>query len=183
MIIGIDLDGTLIETNATILAARELGYEFSQKDVTRWDYKDFPEDMRAKVHEYFRHPKFMADDAVAIEGAQDKVRQWAAAGHTVILVTARVEEIREATIRMMERLFPEITDINFVDFNQSKVMVMQEKKMEAWVDDAPHGVTDSMDIGMPTYLVSNNYTKYNWHVKDDPRLKAVVPKIADIKDF
>jgi 5'(3')-deoxyribonucleotidase len=182
-VIGIDLDSTLIETHAAAVASEEMGYEYRNKDVTHWNHLNFPEDLRNKIMEYFMDPRHMCDQAKPIEGAQEAIKRWTKAGHTIVLITARAEPIREKTIEMVNRLFPEIKDINFVGMDQSKKNVMVSKKIDFWVDDAPHGVLDSISISIPTYLVSNNYTKYNWKVKDDPGLKGVVKIIAEIEEF
>lgn len=179
--IGIDLDSTLIETNAASAAAKELGYDYVDKDVLHWNHLNFPEDLRSKIMEYFVNPIFMCDNAKPIEKAQETIKRWTEEGHNIVLITARSEPIRVRTIAMVNRLFPEITDINFVGMDQSKKDVMRDKGIDVWIDDAPHGVVDAMDIDIPTYLVSNNYTKYNWKVKNDSRLKDVVKIIADIK--
>jgi len=181
--IGFDLDSTLIETHAAEVAATALGYKIKDKDVTHWNHLNFPEDLRKRIMEYFVNPIFMCDQAKPIEGAQETIKRLTKAGHSIVLITARAEQIRERTIEMVKRLFPEITDINFVGMDQSKISVMLSKKIDFWVDDAPHGVLDSISVGINTILVSNNYTKYNWAVKDNPGLNAVVKTIADIKKF
>jgi 5'(3')-deoxyribonucleotidase len=182
-VIGIDLDSTLIETHAAAVAAQELGYDIHNKDVTHWNHLNFPEDLRKKIMEYFMDPLHMCDQAKPIERTQETIKKWVKAGHRIVLITARAEPIRAKTIEMVNRLFPEIEDINFVGMDQSKKSLMVSKKIDFWVDDAPHGVLDSISISIPTYLVSNNYTKYNWKVKDDPGLNGVVKIIAEIKEF
>ena len=181
--IGIDLDSTLIETNAALVASTELGYEYKNKDVTHWNHLNFPEDLRKKIMEYFVDPIYMCDKAKPIENSQEIINKWILAGHKIVLITARVESLKEKTIQMVNRLFPEIKHIHVVGMEQSKKSIMLSEKLDFWIDDAPHGVLDSMRLGIPTYLVSNNYTKYNWIVKDNPGLKGVVKIIAEIKDF
>jgi hypothetical protein len=182
-IIGIDLDSTLIETHAAAVAAKELGYMIHNKDVTRWNHLNFPDDLRKKIMEYFLDPVHMCDEARPIERTQETIKRWTSAGHKIVLITARAEPIRIKTVEMVQRLFPEITDVNFVGMDQSKKSVMLDKKINFWVDDAPHGVLDSLSIDIKTILVSNAYTKYNWDVKTDTRLHEVVKIIADIKEF
>ena len=185
--IGVDLDSTLIETHAAAVAAKDLGYELHNKDVTHWNHLNFPEDLRKRIMEYFLDPVHMCDEAKPIEGAQDAIKRWTKAGHKITLITARAEPIREKTVEMVKRLFPEIEDINFVGMDQSKKDVMKSKKIDFWVDDAPHGIQDSISIDIPTYMVSNNYTKYNWTVKEslkgNRKLRGIVKIIAEIDDF
>lgn len=181
MKIGIDLDSTLVETHAAAVAAIELGYEIGNKDVTRWNHLNFPEDLRARIMQYFLDPEHMCTLAKPIEGSQETIKKWVNAGHEIILITARAEPIRKGTIEMVNRLYPEIKDINFVGMDQSKISVMLEKNVDCWIDDAPHGVLDSLSLNIDTYLISNNYTKYNWIVKDNPELKGISRTISEIK--
>lgn len=180
MNIGVDLDSTLIETHAAAVAAKDLGYPIDNKDVVSWNHLNFPEDVRKRIFEYFSDEDHMCHQARPIERAQETISKWAGAGHNIILITARVQKLHESTRAMIARLFPEIIDVNFSDFNGNKKDIILAKKIDVWVDDAPHGVLDSLSMNIPTYLVSNAYTKYNWSVKDDPRLKGVVKIIAEI---
>jgi uncharacterized HAD superfamily protein len=183
-IIGVDLDSTLIETHAASAASMELGYDgYKDQDVLHWNHLNFPEDLRKKIMEYFTNPTFMCDQAKPIEGAQETITRWSKAGHSIVLITARSEPLREKTIEMVKRLFPEISDINLVGMEQSKKSVMLSKKIDFWVDDAQSGVLDSMSLGISTIMVSNKYTKYNWPLKTHQGLSDVVKIIADIKKF
>lgn len=181
MRIGIDLDSTLVETHAAAVAAAELGYEIGNKDVTRWNHLNFPEDLRKRIMQFFLDPEHMCVLAKPIEYSQETIKKWVNAGHEIILITARAEPIRTATIEMVNRLYPEIKDINFVGMDQSKINVMLEKNIDCWIDDAPHGILDSLGVNIDTYLISNNYTKYNWIVKDNLELKGISRTISEIK--
>ncbi len=181
--IGVDLDSTLIETHAAAIAAKELGYDIHNKDVTRWNHLNFPEDLRNKIMEYFMDPCHMCDQARPIEKSQETIKRWSEEGHEIILITARSESLSESTIKMVNRLYPEIKDIHVVGVDQSKKSVMLSKKIDFWVDDAPHGVLDALSIGIPTFMVSNNYTKYNWTILDNPDIKGIVKTISEIAEF
>lgn len=180
MIIGIDLDSTLIETHAVAQAAKDLNLPITNKDTLHWNHLNFPPHFRQRTHEYFVNEKLMCDDAVPIEGAQETITRWTQEGHTIVLITARGGVLEEATRRMVNRLFPEITDINFVPMDQSKIEVMYNKKIDVWIDDAPHGIKDSCRVGIPTIMISNNYTKYNWHVRNIPGISSIVKKVSEI---
>lgn len=160
--IGVDLDSTLIKMKAVETASRSLGYPFTDKNAVVWNHHNFPEDLRAKIFALFEDPKIMCENVWPIEGAQTRVQQWTKLGHEVILITARNPPLHEGTRQLVKEHFPEITDVNFVGQTESKKSVMLDKKIDIWIDDAPHGVEDSLSLGIETYLVSNNYTKYNW---------------------
>lgn len=180
MIIGIDLDSTLIETNAVAIAAKELNFPISNKDTLHWNHLNFPPELKARIYEYFVDPVSMCDNARPIKGTQETIRKWYDQGHKIVLITARGNILRESTIEMVHRLYPEIGTVEFVEMNTSKIAIMKEKGVEVWIDDAPHGILDALKEGIPAYMVSNNYTKYNWYVRDDTRLKGVVKTISEI---
>lgn len=183
LVIGVDLDSTLIKTNAASVAATALGHPHKDADVTMWNHLNFPDDLRKRIMEYFVNPIFMCDQAEPIAGAQETIKRWAEAGHTIVLITARDESIRERTLEMVNRLFPEIKDINFVGMDKSKKDVMIAKKINFWVDDAETGIIDSMSLGISTIMVSNKFTKYNWPLKTHQGLSDIVKAISDIKKF
>ena len=180
--IGIDLDSTLIMMTVAGRAANQLGYDFTGVDVIDWYQSNFPDDMKNLMLEMFKDPQIMCEESEPIEGSQDKIREWIEYGHEVILITARGKELEPRTIKMVNSLYPELTDINFVGFDESKIDTLIGKEVHIWIDDAPHGVIDAMSLHIPTILISNNFTKYNWKVKNHPRLHAIVEKVADIND-
>lgn len=184
MNIGIDLDSTIIKMRAVELASKSLGYPFTDKNAVVWDHHNFPKDLREKIFALFEDTKIMCDDVQPIAGAQTKIKQWVEAGHNIILITARNPPLHEGTIQLIKKHFPEITDINFVGQTESKKNVMIDKKIDVWIDDAPHGIEDSLSLGIKTYLISNNYTKYNWDSRklqvEYPTLLQVVKLVYDI---
>jgi len=181
-VIGVDLDSTLIKMTVAGKAAKKLGYDYKDVDVIDWYQSNFPDDMKHMILSMFNDPVIMSENVEPIEGSQQQIKNWVAAGHQIVLITARGTTLEPSTIKMVNELYPEIEDINFVNFNESKIDTMVEKNISIWCDDAPHGVIDSMSLHIPTILVSNNYTKYNWKVKHHPRLHSIVKKIADITD-
>lgn len=181
-IVGVDLDSTLIKMTVCGKAAKKLGYDYTDVDVIDWYQSNFPDDMKHMILDMFNDPFVMSEDCEPIEGSQEKIRQWTDAGIGIVLITARGEKLVPSTIEMINSLYPEITNINFVNFNESKIEKMIEKKLQVWVDDAPHGCIDAMSLRIPTFLISNNYTKYNWKIRNHPRLCAIVKKIEDITD-
>lgn len=180
--IGVDLDSTLITMTVAGKAAKKLGYDYKDVDVIDWYQSNFPDDMKHMILSMFNDPVVMSEDVQPIEGSQETIKRWAAAGHRIVLITARGTALEPSTIRMVRALYPEIEDIN-VNFNESKIDTMIAKGIDVWIDDAPHGVIDGMSLRIPTFLISNNYTKYNWKIRHHPFIKNnTVKKIADITD-
>ena len=184
-IIGIDLDSTLVKARSIEFASRALRYDFTDKHATIWNHPNFPEELREKIFSLFNDPHVMCELADPIEGSQTKIKQWSDAGHKIVLITARDTPIHEATIEMVSKHYPEITDINFVAKDQPKTSIMKQKGVTVWIDDAPHGVEDSLKMGIRTFLISNNYTKYNWEMRKyaetHPELFKVVKLVYDIE--
>lgn len=181
-IIGVDLDSTLIKMTVCGKAAKKLGYDYTDKDVIDWYQSNFPEDMKNLIFEMFQDPDMMCEDVEPIEGSQDKIKEWTDAGHKIVLITARGDVLKESTIKFINLLYPEIEDINFVGFNESKLDTLVQKNVQIYIDDAVHNVMDSISLNIPTILISNKFTKYNWEFRDNPKLHAVVKTLGEISN-
>lgn len=183
-VIGVDLDSTLIKMTVCGKAAKELGYDYTDVDVIDWYQSNFPDDMKKRMLELFLDPVVMCDQAEPIEGSQATIKLWTEMGYKVVLITARGPALHEPTMSMVNKFYPEIgaENIHFVNFNESKLDKMISLGIGVWVDDAPHGAIDALSLHIPTVLVSNKFTKYNWKIKHHPKLLTVVKKIEDITD-
>jgi len=178
--IGVDLDSTLIKMTVFGKAANELGLTYTDKDALDWNQSNMPDDMKRRILEMFNDATIMCDQAEPIEGTQAKIREWTDAGHHIVLITARGPKLHQSTREMLRRLYPEIEDINFVDFSESKIDTIIIKNVQLYLDDAPHGVIDAMSLHIPTILISNKFTKYNWKVRHHPKLHAIVKNLGDV---
>jgi hypothetical protein len=114
----------------------------------------------------FADPDIMCNKISPIEGTQDKIREWDNKDHDIVIITARVKQIREETLEMVSSIYPQIKKIKFVDLNESKRFAMQSENIDFWIDDSHVGVVTSIELGIPTVMISNKYTKYNWHLRD-----------------
>lgn len=179
MVIGIDLDSTLVKLNTVTRASMELGYGFDDTHVEDWHQTNFPEDLRKRIFELFMCDRHMNHLVMPIDGAQEKLNEWKAAGHEIHVVTARVNQIRKNTISMVEKFFPRVSSVRFVDMHSTKIPILRELNADVWIDDAPHGVQESTASKINTFLISNKYTKYNWHVRDLPGI-TVVKSVGEI---
>lgn len=171
--IALDLDGVLIGLKAVDIASDLLGYNYKEEDSKSWNMEMFPEDLRLKVLEYYSNPEIMCDKIKVIPEAQSKVREWYDKRYDLHIITARVEPIRFKTLEMLNQHYPEIKSIHFVDFNESKAMILEQIDPDIFIDDAPHNILDAMAIGIDTVLISNKFTKYNHHMRDKKYVKWV----------
>lgn len=180
MNIGFDLDNTLIDLDPNKELIKRLNYHSSKSDVHDWEYSTFPEHIRKEVFNLFKDESFMCGETIIpFPNVQNKIKELTNKGYNIVLITARAENLTEGTIKLVNKYFPEIKDINLVGFNVSKKDLFIEKKLDLWIDDSPHGVKDSLDLKIKTYLISNEHTKYNWIVRDivNPHIYECVSKI------
>lgn len=176
--IACDLDGCMVALKALDIASVILGYDYKEQDNKDWGYSLFPEDLRQKVFQFFDDPFVMCEHVKVIPGVQEKFREWVDKGYRIQVVTARREGIRHKTVEMVQTHFPEVEAVHFVGFDESKRQVLEKINPILFVDDAPHNVLVSLEMGLNTMMISNRYTKYNHHLRD--RVKWV-KAIKDIE--
>jgi hypothetical protein len=68
-----------------------------------------------------------------------------------------------------------------VGLNTDKTALLQTLDADLWVDDAPHQTIKTRNAGIPTILISNENTKYNWLVRVEKGL-TVRKNLADIEE-
>ncbi len=164
--IALDLDGCLIGLKAINLASAILGYDYKEEDSQSWNMEFFPEDLRLKTLEHYSDPVVMCDKIKIIPEAQKKVREWYDKRYDLHIITARVDNIRFKTLEMLSIHYPEIKTIHFVDFNESKSVILDKINPDLFIDDAWHNVKDALNLDINTVMVSNKYTKHNHHMRD-----------------
>lgn len=161
MIIGIDLDNTLVCTTKKVhkLAARNLNLKKLPPAHDYW-YTGWPENIRTEVLRLYRDPEFMGG-VEPYTGVKDKLIAWKKEGHTLIILTARSKNIRKVTKSLVNRHFPMIDILDFVDMGKSKESLFKKYRLNYWIDDNPIDVQNSVKMGIQTCLISNSDTPYN----------------------
>jgi hypothetical protein len=177
--IGFDLDNTLIHMSVMKRISSELNLRLPEQ--SDWQFSEFPQNIRDRVFELFKDPAFMCEDVKPIWGSKAFLRRLGDMGHSLRMITARAKEVKTDTISLVREHFPQIETIQFVEPHETKREIMAENKLDFWIDDAPHEVINAIELGISTILVSNQNTRYNWKVKDDPRLLKVVSSVKDIE--
>lgn len=184
MRIGIDLDNTLVLENSISKVAKEMGLSFTEKNHLHWDvFQSFPHEVAAKVAASWMDPQHMGTLPVLV-GVPETLRRWKETlGHDLFLVTARDKSVEAATLDLVARNFPGLfEEVSVVGGGVDKVSYLLDKNIELWVDDCPHQTRKTLAAGIPTILVSNTFTRYNWHAQATPGLHSVVSSISEI-DF
>jgi len=181
MIIGLDYDNTLVDTsyNTIALAEENLGIKAPSYNHD-WCFSGFPKPLVDEITRLFKDDSFM-NNVFTFRTVVPTLYKWKKAGHKIIIITARAPEVRKGTRQMVKRIFPMVDKLLFVDMGQSKSEIMKKEKLDIWIDDAPHGVLQSKELGIKTYLIHNKYTKcYNSEVAKKHRDIRKVKVISDI---
>lgn len=180
-VLGFDLDTTLLDSSLVEVTARELGYNFTQKDIQDWYFSTFPNDLKEAIIKRFYDPYFMCDPKFnkPVNGANKRLKELKKQGNKLILITARTESIRFRSRLLINKFFPSIHRVRFVEFGQSKEKIFKQEKLDYWIDDNPDDCTNAIKIGINTFMVCNEYTKYNHSIKGIKGLNL----IKTVNDF
>jgi uncharacterized HAD superfamily protein len=184
-VIGLDLDNTLAEASIITLAAKEVGLEeYSDYTPRDWTSSTFPVILRDRINEMYISNKYMCDNLKIIKGSKELIKKLKNKGHKLIIITARYYKLEKKTRSFIKKNFPEIDEIYFVDPYETKKGLFKKFKLDFWIDDAPHEIMNSILLGIKSFMISNETTKYNWHMKKITGLKVIKSvKELRLKDF
>jgi len=160
MKIGIDLDNTILESKLFELTFKHFGKkEMVPED---WEMSNFPKDVREEIYKRFDSPYWMCHKDVVkpIKGSVKTLNGWKC-NNELILITARSKDIRLDTRKMVNRFFPMIDKVLFVNRGERKINVFKRIGIDVWIDDNHFDCSISAQMGIKTYLISNRKTKYN----------------------
>ena len=167
-IIGLDLDGVLVDTVMPVLELAERNTGLKAPPGERdWYFSSCPEPLRKEIQRLFRDDAFM-NNCFTFHGVVPTLVKWKDAGYNVYIITARTQCIRENTQVMVERMFGGLyQQLYFVEIGQSKLSLLKNLCVDVWVDDSPQGAREASENGLTTYLIHNKYTEtYNRCVID-----------------
>lgn len=181
-IVGVDLDTTLLIGDLIQEVSNDMGYNYTSKDVTDWQLNCFPEKFRKEIFKRFSSKKYMCDERYKkpVKDAKKKLYEWRDAGHKLILITARVREIRLETKKLINKYFPKFDKTIFVNMGKPKKHIFKREGLTHWIDDNGEDCRSAVDMGIKTYLISNENTKYNWNMRKYKNIN-VVDSIIKIK--
>lgn len=167
MRIGIDLDSTLIKLPVYDIVSEEFSQSVKEEDNKDWHLSVFPDQIRHRIFQLFTDPVAMCDSVEPIEGTQETIEKWSSEGHDISLITARDLSIGLKTIKMVNKFYPSIKDINLVGMGTNKESVFKIKFLDVWIDDNPVDLLSAKKLDIRTIMVSNKYTKYNHHIRNE----------------
>lgn len=175
MIIGLDLDETLVDTSVVYKKAyKDCGMEDKYEPPLGWSFPNYPENVRKRVYELFKDPVVMTN-IPPFPGVPEKIKQLKEDNHTLVVITARHHDI--PTIPWVFEMFPEIDLVRVSGYTDSKVSLFKETGIQIWIDDAPHGIEQAKSLGIHTIMVSSEDTPYN-HA-----MRALTPWIEKFTDL
>jgi len=176
--IGFDLDSTLVQSS--VMRKVSLEFNIDLPEQSDWGFSEFSPEVRKRVFELFRDPSFMCGEVTPIWGAKTFLKDLKHLGFNLKMITARANEVKAGTIELVNKHFPQIESIHFVEPHETKKDLMIQNKLNFWVDDAPHEIQNAISLGISTLMISNDKTLYNWKMRTNPALLGVFASVRDI---
>ena len=157
--IGVDIDNVLFDTPIIEHINEVFDTKYTYEDQIDWDFTNFPEHIRQEAFAAFKTSEFMCSTKPYWNN-YCTLRDWKLAGHTLYAITRRSVNLMSDTGRQLDRHFPNIfKDFIFVTPDDSKARWLKYVGADLHIDD--YDVEDSVAAGIPTWLITNDKTKYN----------------------
>jgi uncharacterized HAD superfamily protein len=170
--IGVDIDNTLV--HLPVIEYINLTYktEYTEADFTDWNMNNFPKEIKEDVLNQFKNPEFMCR-CRGYYGAYGKLRDLHASGVKLWGITRRAPNLINGTYAQIDKEFPGIfEDIFFVRPEESKVKYLTYINADILIDD--WDVDDAVKAGFKVWLVTNEHTAYNHHMRSNTRLNQAL---------
>ena len=161
MVIGIDLDSTLVDTESLITKYRKKhNVENLEYD---WKFTGYPEEFKKDIYEAFKSEAMNC--LPVFKGVPELLKKlWE--DNTIYIITARAECIRAGTLNFIEKDIKYKDGVFFVDVGESKKDIFKKLKLDMWIDDAPHDLLTAKGLGIYTVMISNESTPYNHYIRE-----------------
>jgi len=161
MIIGVDLDDVLLDFNGALCSFhnRHYGTSYKPEDATDWNidkiWKCGPEEAAERILAFYESSEhFEAAPIIGSVQAIAKLKEM----HTLHVVTAKPANLRQMTVRWVDRHFPGMFDgVHFTseshgDNKKTKAKVCDELGVQIFIDDNTEKVQNVADSGRPVLL-------------------------------
>jgi len=180
MRIAIDLDDTLFDNTIPFDVIRDLKLDPELKNRYTYHLKELGPIGHAECQNRFKMPKYMCTFKPTY-GSKKKIKQWADQGIYMACVTARDEKVKWGTVQMVQKHFPQITNIVLLG-TFDKTEHFKENNYDVVIDDRPETLFDALKVGVTKcFLIRNHNTPHNHgYVIQDSRIK-IVKGLKDIK--
>lgn len=175
-VIGVDVDNTLFHIPVLEYVnskyKKEDGSKYTHDDVTSWSFSNFPDYIRQDILEQFLNPNFMCT-IKPDWGTYGKLRDWHSEGIRLFAVTRRASILGQHTWAQINKEFPYVfEDMFLVRPNESKASVLKYLGCSVHIDD--WDVEDSIKAGIQTWLIANEKTQYNMHLRTNTLLNQAL---------
>lgn len=160
--IAIDIDNTLFDMTVVEDVLKEMGCDEAVND---WEFGGLPDRVVDECYRRFDDPAFMCFGK-PVDGAIQKLVMWQEQGHSLYAITARSLVIKEQTIEMVHRFFPDIPVVFSNDFYSGYSSVKGKAyfayNIDVVIDDSPKVLAEIQnDKSINKFLISNLRTRYN----------------------
>jgi uncharacterized HAD superfamily protein len=170
--VGVDIDNTLIYIPVIAYINHKFGTSYTDADFKEWDLSNFPVEIANEVKFQFTNPEFMCKTRGYI-WSYPTVRDWHASGIKLYAITRRAPNLFRDTRYQIEREFPGIfEDVFFVSPTDSKARLLRKVEADIHIDD--YDVDDTIRSGIKTWLITNESTTYNHHLRENTRLNQAL---------
>ena len=178
MHICLDLDQTLVDLNGPLLKrlSEKTGQDVSNVSLVNWQMDPLTEEQKKVVHELFLDQEFMGNLS-PIPGVDFRLKDWARTGHELTVVTRRAEVLEDVTKKLVWRHFPMVDRVLLTKRDKSDLI--EDCGFRVCIDDAPHFVESFLGYNVLVFMVSNERTEYNHHLRALKRV-TVVKSVADV---
>lgn len=162
-IIGIDLDDVLLNFYAPFIEYHNMkhGTNLTRDHITSFYLEDIiggtREEMTKKIYEFYFSEQH--ENSLPVEGAQEAIK-YLAEQYTLVIVTAKPEDVKEKTLLWLERHYPNTFDqVYFTGQHhgngkkKSKVEICKEIGIEIFIDDHIDNAKNISKEGIPVLLL------------------------------
>jgi len=166
--VGVDIDNVLFHIPIVEHINEVFDTNYTYEDISDWAFKNFPDHVCAEAMAAFKSPEFMCSTK-PFWNNYCTLRDWKLAGHTLYAITRRSVNLMSDTGRQLDRHYPNIfKDFIFVTPEDSKARWLKYVSADLHIDD--WDVEDSVAAGIPTWLITNDKTKYNHKFRSNTNL-------------
>lgn len=167
--VGIDIDNTLIRIPLIEAVNMKFGTSYTYSDLSDFSLSNFPDDVRDYMFDLHLDPDFMCKYAKPFDGTRDVLLKWKTKGYKLFAITKRDLSLKNATIQQFdEQFYGLFSDMEFVPTGRSKGDALKRFLIDVYADD--YEVDDSLSLGIKTFLITNEFTRYNWHKRENLKL-------------
>lgn len=163
--IGVDVDNVLFRIPTIEYINSQFNTNYTYDDMKDWSFSNFPKDIQDEVFRAFRSPDFMCRTKPYWNN-YCTLRDWHLEGHKIYAITRRAFNLYNKTEQQILNHYPNIFQgMIFVKPNESKAKFLKGIDADIHIDD--YDVEDSVMAGIETWLITNEETKYNHHLRNN----------------